>query len=73
MIHGIKSFEMLNGYRNGEHFDIEALAKAVSGLSLLMMDFPEINEIDVNPIRVNTDHKGILALDAKIIFEKSAK
>lgn len=73
MIHGIKSFEMLNGYRNGEHFDIDALATAVSGLSLLMMDFPQISEIDVNPIRVNTDHHGILALDAKLIFEKPKK
>jgi acetyl coenzyme A synthetase (ADP forming)-like protein len=73
IIHGIKTFEMLNGYRNGEHFDIEALATAISGLSLLMTDFPGISEVDVNPIRVNTDHKGILALDAKIIFEKAAK
>lgn len=73
MITGIKSFEMLTGYRNGEHFDIEALARAVSGLSMLMTDFPEISEIDVNPIRVNTDHHGILALDAKIIFEKKTK
>lgn len=73
MIYGIKSFEMINGYRNGEHFDIEALARAVSGLSLLMNDFPQISEIDVNPIRVNTDHHGILALDAKIIFEKAGR
>lgn len=73
MIKGIKSFEILNGYRNGEKFDFEALAKAISGLSLLMADFPQISEIDVNPIRVNTDHHGILALDAKIIFEKSNK
>lgn len=73
MIHGIRSFEMLNGYRNGEHFDIEALAGAISGLSLLMQDFSEISEIDVNPIRVNTDHHGILALDAKMIFEKGKK
>jgi len=70
MIMGIKSYEMLTGYRNGEHFDIEALATAISGLSLLMQDFPQISEIDVNPIRVNTDHHGILALDAKLIFEK---
>lgn len=73
MIHNIKSFEMLNGYRNGEHFDIEALARAISGLSLLMIDFPQISEIDVNPIRVNTDHHGVLALDAKLIFEKAKK
>lgn len=73
MIKGIKSFEMLNGYRNGEKFDIEALARAISGLSLLMQDYPQISEIDVNPVRVNTDHYGILALDAKIIFEKERK
>ncbi|MEI6266427.1 MAG: acetate--CoA ligase family protein [bacterium] len=69
MIRGIRYFEMLNGYRNGEKFDIEALAIAISGLSQLMLDFHSIKEIDVNPIRVNTDHKGILALDAKIIFD----
>jgi len=68
MIHGIKSFEMLNGFRNGEKFDIEALARSISGLSQLMIDFPEIREVDVNPIRLNTDHHGILALDAKVIF-----
>ena len=73
MIHGIRYFEILNGYRKGEKFDIEALAKAVSGLSQLMIDFPTIQEIDVNPIRVNTDHHGVLALDAKIIFEKGNK
>lgn len=73
MIHGIKSFEMLNGYRNGERFDIEALARAISGLSMLMLDFPEIREVDVNPIRLNTDHHGILALDAKVIFERPRK
>jgi acetyltransferase len=73
MIHGIKSFEILNGYRNGELFDIEALAKAISGLSQLMIDFSEIREIDVNPIRLNTDHHGILALDAKVIFEGPRK
>jgi len=73
MIRGIKSVELLSGYRNGEQFDFEALAKAISGLSLLMADFPQISEIDVNPIRVNTDHHGILALDAKLIFEKGTK
>jgi len=73
MIRGIKSFEMLNGYRNGERFDIDSLAIAISGLSMLMVDFPRFSEIDINPIRVNTDHHGILALDAKFIFEKPTK
>jgi acetyltransferase len=70
MIKGIKGFGMLDGFRNGEKFDIEAIAKAISGLSLLMTDIPEIKEIDINPLKVNTEGKGILALDAKIISEK---
>jgi acetyltransferase len=70
MIKGIRSHEMLDGYRNGAKFDFEALAKAISGLSMLMNDFPQIMEIDINPIRVNTDHHGIIALDCKMIFKK---
>ncbi len=73
MIQGIKYVDILHGYRNGEKFDVEALAIAISGLSQLMVDFPHIKEVDINPIRVNTDHKGILALDAKIIFEPESK
>jgi acetate---CoA ligase (ADP-forming) len=73
MIEGIRFVELLHGFRNGEKFDIEALAIAISGLSQLMVDFPHISEVDINPIRVNTDHKGILALDAKIIFDTTQK
>ncbi len=73
MIQGIRYVDILHGYRNGEKFDVEALAIAISGLSQLMVDFPHVREVDINPIRVNTDHKGILALDAKIIFEPESK
>jgi acetyltransferase len=71
MIKGIKGYGMLSGYRNGEKFDVEAITKAISGLSRLMLDFPEIKEIDLNPIKVNGQGKGILALDAKMISEKA--
>lgn len=70
MIRSIKSYELLNGYRKGELFDIQAIAKAISGLSALMEDFPQINELDINPLRVGTRGEGVLALDAKIILQK---
>jgi acetyltransferase len=73
MIENIRYVDILHGYRKGEKFDVEALAIAISGLSQLMIDFPHIKEVDINPIRVNTDHKGILALDAKIIFDTESK
>ncbi len=73
MIEGIRYNAILHGYRKGEKFDIDALAVAISGLSQLMVDFPHIREVDINPIRVNTDHHGILALDAKMVFEPEKK
>lgn len=70
MIKNIRSFELLNGFRNGEVYDLTAIATAISGLSSLMLDFPQISEIDINPLRVNPEGQGVLALDAKIILEK---
>jgi acyl-CoA synthetase (NDP forming) len=71
MIKSIKSFALLAGYRGGEKFDIESVSKAISGLSKLMIDFPQISEVDINPIRLDKKSKGILALDAKVIFNSS--
>jgi acetyltransferase len=48
------------------------LAAFLAKLSRLPVDFPQIKEIDVNPLAV--DENGAIALDAKIIIDlKSAK
>jgi succinyl-CoA synthetase beta subunit len=70
MIESVKLYPLLNGFRGGAIFDVEAIAKAISGLSLLMRDFSQIQEIDINPLAVGVKGEGVLALDAKIIFEK---
>jgi len=46
--------------------DLETLAQAVSALSRLLIRFPQIVEVDLNPIRVFSDPPGLLALDARI-------
>ncbi len=61
-------FKLLKGYRNIKGADIEALAGAMARFSRLPLDFPQIKEIDVNPLAA--DQTGIVALDAKIILEK---
>ncbi len=73
MIKKIKSYELLTGYRNTQKFDLESIATAISGLSSLMLDFPEIKEVDINPIRLAKKNGGILALDAKVIFDSGKK
>jgi acetyltransferase len=71
MIESVKLYPLLTGFRGGEVYDVKAIAKAISGLSMLMKDFEIIKEIDINPLIVEEKNAGILALDAKIIFEKN--
>lgn len=68
MILSIKASGLLTGYRGQWACDIDAIADAIVRLSRLMIDFPEIKEVDINPLRVNKKGKGALALDAKIVL-----
>jgi acetyltransferase len=68
MIESVKLYPLLAGVRSQKAVDIDGIAKALSGLSALLVDFDRIKEIDINPLKANPGEK-ILALDAKIIFE----
>ncbi len=68
MIHEIKAYPILKGYRNLPPADEEAIAETLLRVSDLAMDFPEISEIDLNPTMVYT--KGASVVDARIILEK---
>jgi acetyltransferase len=68
MVNEIKTIGLLRGARNEPPADINAIADAVVNLSCLVTDFPEIQELDVNPLRVM--EQGAVALDARIIFKQ---
>jgi acetate---CoA ligase (ADP-forming) len=57
---------ILAGIRGQPSGDLEALARALSALSRLMEQFPQIQEVDLNPVKVFPGQKGLLALDARI-------
>lgn len=65
LIDRTKSAALLGGARGLKPSDRQTLVKAVVGVSRVMVDFPEISELDLNPIRVFK--KGALALDIRII------
>jgi acyl-CoA synthetase (NDP forming) len=67
MITQLKAFPLLNGYRNTPLADIEALAEILCRVSDLIMENPEIKELDLNPIM--TYPKGAKTVDARIILE----
>jgi acetyl coenzyme A synthetase (ADP forming)-like protein len=70
MLDSIGAAELLNGVRGGKGVNRAALADIIANVSKLVNDFPEIQEVDLNPIFV-TD-KDAKAVDVRIIVgEKS--
>ncbi len=71
MINEIRTAGLLRGARGERPADLDAIAANIVNLSCLVNDFPEIQELDINPLLVM--EKGAVALDARIIFEQPEK
>ena len=68
MIDQLRGAPILKGARGRKPADIRAVAEALLRLSQLLNDFPEIREIDLNPLRVFHENEGCRALDARVIL-----
>ncbi len=68
MIEELRGAQILRGARGHKRSDIESVATALLCLSRLLTDFPEIKELDINPLRVFHEEGGCRALDARIIL-----
>ncbi|TAK32475.1 MAG: CoA-binding protein [Chloroflexota bacterium] len=66
MIREIRSFPLLAGVRGEKPADVDAIVDAILRLSQLAMDFPEIGEMDINPLVVYERGKGAVAVDARM-------
>ena len=56
--------KLLKGYRDRKPADREAILAALNGLSQMIVDFPAIVSMDINPLIADAD--GAIALDARI-------
>lgn len=63
-------WKQLQGYRSRAAVDLDAVAMTLNKVSQLIVDFPEIAELDINPLLADAD--GVLALDARIKVGPSA-
>ena len=68
MISELKASNILRGIRGEPPSDIEALVENLLRLSQLMIDFPEIEGMDINPVMVLK--KGALAVDCRILLSR---
>jgi acetate---CoA ligase (ADP-forming) len=62
----LKSYHVLKGARGRKAGDIDAYIAMIERVSHLLARFPQIQELDVNPVRILEDGSGAVALDARV-------
>lgn len=67
MICKTKAYAILRGARGVKPYDVDAIRRMLLRLSQLVTDFPEITELDINPVFAYPEGEGCVALDVKIV------
>ncbi len=70
MLERTRSYRLLTGMRGERGVDIGAIVQNMQRLSQLVLDFPEISEIDINPLKAGYEGDGAVVIDARIILSK---
>jgi acetyl-CoA synthetase (ADP-forming) len=67
MVHEIKGFAVLRGYRGQEPVNIPLLTKLIIRISEFIEKNPGVKELDINPLIASGD--GVVAVDARIVMK----
>ncbi len=65
LIRGLRSFPLLEGVRGQAGMDLALLADQIQRLGRLVTDFPQIKELDLNPLKGSG--RALVAVDARIV------
>src|SRR5471030_2512374 len=71
MLDGIQAHEMLKGVRGSDPANRDSIADIIVNVSKLITDFPEINEMDLNPVFATKDNA--IAADVRIVVDFDPK
>ena len=69
MLSEIRAYKLLRGVRGEKPSDLEAIADTLMRVSQLATDFPEIVELDINPLLVFPTGQGVLGLDMRLALK----
>ncbi|MCX6258044.1 MAG: bifunctional acetate--CoA ligase family protein/GNAT family N-acetyltransferase [Bacteroidia bacterium] len=70
MLESLKMYPLLSGYRGSKPKNKARLIETIIRMSYIAADYPEIIELDINPLIVTED--DVLALDARIVIGKTS-
>ena len=70
MLESLRCWPLLQGYRGRPGVDVEQLIEILIRFSYLVVDWPELSEIDINPLLVTADR--LVALDARMRWQPAS-
>jgi acetyltransferase len=68
MMEETKVYQLLRGYRNVPPANIKLLEEIIVNFSQMLIDFPQLKEVDINPLFINETEA--FALDARVVVDK---
>jgi len=69
MLESLRMWPLLTGYRGRKPINVEALVQVLIRLSYLAADWPEITELDINPLLCTPAE--VVALDARVVVDRA--
>ena len=72
MLEEIKARAILDGVRGQPPADKEAIVDILLRIGQLVQDFPEIVELDINPVIVYPQGQGALAIDMRLVLSRAS-
>ncbi len=69
LITQLRSSALFSGVRGQAPIDVEAVVESICRLSQLILDFPEIVELDINPLLGLPVGQGAKVLDARVVIK----
>lgn len=73
MVREIRAYPLLASFRGSTPADEGGIVDALLRISRLSLDFPEIQELDINPVMVMPKGRGIRAIDCRLTIAEAGR
>jgi acetyl coenzyme A synthetase (ADP forming)-like protein len=68
MVRSVKAYQLLEGWRGAKRCDIESVEDLLLRVSAMAEDLPQIMELDLNPVKVQTGKNGYYIVDVRVLL-----
>ena len=68
MVRSVKAYQLLEGWRGSRPADTAAVEELLLRISSMVEDLPQIQELDLNPVKVLEGRNGCVVVDARVML-----